>query len=261
MITLEGRTALVTGGSSGIGRATGMALAGAGADVLLVARDLTKLQATAAEIGSATGRTVHVVSADLTSASGVESGIGEALAMAGQIDLLVNVAGSAPGGSITALPDAAWSTAIDLKLLGFIRTTRLLLPGMMERGFGRIVNIAGNAGRQPEGWLVTSGVINAAVIALTKAVSAEAVRHGVNVNCICPGPTDTGRWPGLQKAYAALRSVDLAVAETELLSLIPDGRITRPDEIANLVVYLVGPNSAHIVGQSIVVDGGQVLAQ
>jgi NAD(P)-dependent dehydrogenase (short-subunit alcohol dehydrogenase family) len=259
MSRFDGRTALVTGGSSGIGFATAQALTAEGATVVLVARDQDRLDAAAGRIAEATGRSPHTVAADLTTISGVEGAVASSIDAVGRIDLLVNVAGSAPGGSITALSDTAWATAIDLKLLGFIRTIRLLLPGMMERGSGRIVNIAGNAGRQPEGWLVTGSVINAAVIALTKAVSSEAARHGVTVNCICPGPTDTGRWPGLQKAYAGLRGVDIVQAETELLALIPDGRVTRPEEVAALVTYLMAPEAAHIVGQSIVIDGGQVL--
>jgi NAD(P)-dependent dehydrogenase (short-subunit alcohol dehydrogenase family) len=253
-------TALVTGASSGIGRATALRLAQDGLKVILVARTLEMLSAVVDEIGATTGSQALAVPADLSTAAGVDAGLRDIAAATDHVDILINVAGSAPGGSITDVSDEAWASAIDLKLLGDIRLIRALLPGMTSRGYGRIVNVAGNAGRQPEGWLVTGGVINAAVIALTRAVAGDAAAHGVTVNCVCPGPTDTRRWPGLQAAYARVQGVDAHTAEQDLLRLIPDGRVASPNEIAGVIAFLVSPDAAHIVGQSIVVDGGQVLA-
>lgn len=254
---LAGRTALVSGASNGIGKATALRLAADGARVVLVARTAEPLDAVATEIGAAGGSAV-AVPGDLATAAGTAQAVADVARLAGPVDILVNVAGAAPGGTILEVDDAGWATAIDLKLLGYIRLTRALLPGMIERGWGRIVNVAGNAGRQPDGWLVTAGVVNAAVIALTRAVAGDVARHGVTVNCICPGPTDTRRWSGLRATYAKRNGLDEETATRDLLGLIPAGKIATAEEIAAAIGFFASPDAGHIVGQALVVDGGQV---
>lgn len=254
---LAGRTALVTGASNGIGRATALRLAADGARIVLVARTEEPLATVAAEIAAAGGEGVPVPG-DLSTAAGADATLADVARRAGPVDILVNVAGAAPGGTILEVDDTAWATAIDLKLLGYIRLSRGLLPGMIERGWGRVVNVAGNAGRQPDGWLVTAGVVNAAVIALTRAVAGDVARHGVTVNCVCPGPTDTRRWAGLRATYAKRNGLDDDTASRDLLGLIPDGRVATAEEVAAAVAFFASPEAGHIVGQALVVDGGQV---
>jgi NAD(P)-dependent dehydrogenase (short-subunit alcohol dehydrogenase family) len=252
------RTALVTGGSKGIGLAVAHRLAASGHHVALCARDESALTEAAAAVSRSAGRSVDTVSADLSTAEGAEQAMSKARDVLGAVDILVNVAGAAPPGMIDVLTDEQWDTAIDLKLRGYIRLIRGMLPDMVDRGFGRIVNIAGNAGKQPDGWLVTSGVVNAAVIALTKAVGTTVAASGVTVNAVCPGPTETARWAGMQRAYAAMNQVTETQAEAQILAAIPAGRVATTKEIAHAVAFFVSEDAGHITGEALMVDGGHV---
>lgn len=258
MMELTGRTALVTGGSKGIGLACGHMLSSMGVRVALCARDAEALETAAAEVRAATGGDVVVVPADLSTATGVADAVRIAEELLGQVDVLVNVAGAAPPGTIDELTDAQWDTAIELKLRGYIRLIRALLPGMVSRGFGRIVNVAGNAGKQPEGWIVTAGTVNAAVMALTKAVGTSVAASGVTVNAVCPGPTETARWAGMQNAHAGLHGLDIDASRQRILAGIPSGRISTTDEVAYAVAFFASDQARHITGESLMVDGGQV---
>lgn len=258
MMELKGRTALVTGGSKGIGLACGHALAGMGARVALCARDADALEAAAAKVREATGAEVVVVPADLSTAEGAERAVELATELLGQIDVLVNNAGAAPPGTIDKLTDEQWDVAIELKLRGYIRLIRGALPGMVERGFGRIINIAGTAGKQPDGWLITAGTVNAAVMALTKAVATSTASTGVTVNAVCPGPTETDRWAGMQNAHAGMFGGDVDSSRSQILSAIPSGRPSTPQEVAYAAAFFAGEAATNITGQSLMVDGGLV---
>jgi len=251
-------TALVTGGSRGIGLAVAKRLASGGTRVALCARDEDNLIRAAEDVSGSTGQKVEIVAADLSSAAGTDAAVQEAGQKLGQVDVLVNVAGSAPAGTIDRLTDEQWDVALDLKLRGYIRLMRAVLPAMIERRFGRIVNIAGNAGKQPEGWLVTSGVVNAAVLALTKAVATSIAETGVTVNAVCPGPTETTRWAGMQKAYAELNGVSEDEARDRILAHIPAGRIATPEEVAYGVAFFAAREAGHITGEALMIDGGHV---
>jgi NAD(P)-dependent dehydrogenase (short-subunit alcohol dehydrogenase family) len=258
MAELQNRTALVTGGSKGIGRAAGQALAQRGATVALCARDRGRLDTAAQELRDETGSDVRSVAADLATADGVAQAVQEANEQLGRVDILVNVAGAAPPGTVEQLTDEQWDVAIELKLRGYIRLMRAFLPGMKERGFGRIVNIAGNAGKQPDSWLLSSGTVNAAVMALTRAVGNGVAASGVTVNAVCPGPTETTRWAGLQKGYATLFGVSEDEAREQILGGIPAGRIATAEEVAFAVAFFASEQAGHITGESLMVDGGQV---
>jgi len=259
-MTEQTKTAFVTGASKGIGLAIARALSESGCEVAMCARNADALTTAARAVSAETGGKVHVVAADLSTVEGVEQAVLSANDQLRRVDILVNVAGAAPPGTVDQLTDQQWDTAIDLKLRGFIRLTRAFLPGMVERGYGRIVNVAGNAGKQPDGWLVTAGVVNAALMALTKAVGTSVASTGVTVNAVCPGPTDTDRWAGMQKAYASLHGVTEDEARSRILDAIPAGRIATPEDVAYAVAFFASPSAGHITGESLMVDGGQVKA-
>lgn len=257
MTELQGRTALVTGGSKGIGLASGVALASQGAKVALTSRDQGQLDAAADQVRAAGGE-VATIAADLSTAAGAQAVVDGANAALGQVDILVNAAGASPPGTIDVLTDEQWDIAIDLKFRGYIRMTRAFLPGMVERGFGRIINVAGNAGKQPGAWLITSGTINAAIMAMTRAVGNSVVAKGVTVNAVCPGPTDTDRWTGMQKVFAESFDVSPDEAHAKIVSGIPAGRVATPEEVAYAVAFFASERAGHITGDALMIDGGQV---
>lgn len=260
MNELAGRTALVTGASKGIGLEVGRVLATAGAKVMLCARDAAVLEAAAAGLREETGGDVVAVPGDLSTAEGVNAVAAAVEAAAGGVDILVNNAGAAPPGTIDVLTDEQWDVAINLKFRGYIRLIRAFLPGMVSRGFGRIVNVAGNAGKQPDGWIISSGTVNAAVMALTKAVGTSVAASGVTCNAVCPGPTATDRWTGMQKAYSSLHGVEESSAEQAILANIPAGRVATVQDVAYAVRFFALPQAGHITGESLMVDGGHVAA-
>ncbi len=255
---LEGRRAFVSGGSRGIGFAAAAKLAGAGAEVVICARDAGNLEKAAEEIAESTGGVVHSVPGDLSTSAGVDEVIAATLSVLGGVDVLVNVAGVSRPGRIHELTDEHWRMAIDVKLMGYIRTMRAFLPGMVERRFGRVINVAGTSGKQPDYWVLAAGTVNAAVIALSKGVSLEVAAKNVTVNVVCPGPTATSRWRGMQVAYARVAGVSEEQAAEHVLAGIPSGRIATPDDVAQAVIFFASPSAAHVTGTTLMIDGGQV---
>ena len=175
----------------------------------------------------------------------------------GGIDILVNCAGSAPPGAMQALTDDQWQQAVNLKMMGYLRAMRVAIPQMKKRGGGRIVNVAGTAGKQPDNWMVAAGAINAAVLTITRAAATELAADNIRVNAVCPGPTGTARWDGIRNAFAKYHGLDPAKAEAEILAGIPMGRVGTAGEVADLIVFLASDRSGYITGTSVEIDGGQ----
>jgi NAD(P)-dependent dehydrogenase (short-subunit alcohol dehydrogenase family) len=195
------------------------------------------------------------VSADLAQAAGVERAAGEVVEAFGRIDILINCAGSAMGGPFLELPDEAFLNAWTLKLLGYIRMTRAVVPAMIARRDGRIVNIVGGAARNPTPAFLTGSTANAALINFTRGLSKELAPHNVRINAISPGTTQTERGDRLLAAEVA-GGKTLEQAREERLSRTPMHRITQPDEIASMAALIVSDRMATMTGTEVIVDGG-----
>jgi NAD(P)-dependent dehydrogenase (short-subunit alcohol dehydrogenase family) len=254
---LEGSTAFVTGASKGIGRSVARLLAEEGCDVAITARTEQNLRKTAKTIENATGRTVLPLPGDMSVPGDVTRTVNAAIQQLGRIDILVTCAGSSPGGLLEDLTDDQWAGSMSLKFLGYVWACRAVIPHMRERGSGSIVLIVGNDGLKPSYWEMTAGVANAADINFASSLAEQYGPRGIRVNTVNPGPVNTDRWDGLEKAFARDKQVSQERAHELTLTSLPLSRICDPEEVANLTAFLVSPRASYINGAHIPVDGGQ----
>jgi NAD(P)-dependent dehydrogenase (short-subunit alcohol dehydrogenase family) len=256
-LQLTDKVAFVTGASKGIGRAVAEQLAGEGVDVVITARTAEPLQKTAREISARSGRTVLPLDGDMSKPEDVKRCVDETLRHFGHIDILVTCAGSSPGGLLENLTEEQWFSSLNLKFMGYVRTVRAVIPHMRERGEGAIVLVVGNDGLKPSYWEMTAGVANAADINFASSVAEQYGRHGVRINTVNPGPVNTDRWDGLEKALARDKKIEQDAAHELALSSIPFHRLCEPQEVASLVTFLASPRAAFINGAHIPIDGAQ----
>ncbi len=256
-LELQGKTAVVTGGSEGIGKAIVEALAREGVDVATCARRAGPLEEAAAAVARATGRKIVPLTADLTRDDDARGFVHAAADALGRIDILVNNAGAAPGGVIENLTEEDWALALQLKFMGYVRCMRYALPIMREQGGGRVVNLIGNDGVKTSYWEVAPGAANAAGQNLTKSLAGQYGKDRISFVAVNPGPVRTERWAGLVEAMS--RDMHLSYEEADRLAprSIPLGRIAETAEVANLVVMLASPLMHFVNGTMIEIDGGQ----
>ncbi len=252
MLMLEGRHAVITGGSSGIGRAIFHALADAGARTTILARDHERAQQVAAERKDA-----QALALDVSDEPAVARVFDEAAAAAGPIDVLVNNAGAAESAPFAKLDSAHWRRMLDVNLTGVFLCTRAVYAGMLERGRGRIINIASTSGLKGYAYSSAYSAAKHGVIGLTRSLALEAARSEVTVNAICPGFSNT---PLLREAVERIvaktgRSEEQALAE--LLRHNPQGRLVEPEEIAQTVLWLCSAAARSVNGQAIALAGGE----
>lgn len=253
---LKGKVAVIAGGSKGMGAATARVLAEEGARLFLAARGTDALEAVSARLREDYGAEVATISADLSKIGPAEEVASAALDEYGRIDILVNCAGSTQGGRFEDLPDQIWADAFDLKFLGTMRMVRAVLPAMRKQKYGRIVNVAGNTGRQPHPGLLPGGCTNAALLSFTKGLSEAVVKDGIVINALQPGPARTEHWDVLMTNLSHGTGLSLAEFEREFLKLIPMGRTAEADEMARTIVFLASDVASYTTGRSILVDGG-----
>lgn len=256
-LKLDGKTAAVTGGSEGIGRAIALSLAKEGVDVAICARRKEPLEEAAADIAKRTNRKIVPIVADLTKTEDANAFIKSSIEALGKIDILVNNAGSAAGGTLESLTDEDWEAGLALKFFGYVRCTRAVVPHMKENGGGRVVNLIGNDGVKPSYWEVAPGAANAAGQNLTLSLAGQYGGDNISFAAVNPGPVRTERWDGLVKAMA--RDMKLSFDDANQLAprSIPLGRIAECEEVANLVTYLASPLAHFVNGTMIEIDGGQ----
>lgn len=258
-LNLSGKIAIVTGGSAGIGFATAKALYSEGVSVAIAARNPERLEKAANTIRElpSLGNKVLPISADLTQAEDIEKVVSKTLAEFGRIDILINNAGAARAGSFLDLSDETFLDAWNLKLLGYIRLVKAVVPQLKSQRDGRIVNIIGGAGRTPRPNFLPGGTTNAALLNFTRGISKELAQDNIRINAISPGLTATERAEHLVQQTAQSRGISLEEVKAESLKAIPLGKIVQPEEIADLALFLVSDRAASITGSEILVDGGQ----
>ena len=259
-LELNGRVALVTAASKGLGRATATQLAAEGARVMISSRGAGQLAETAREIADATGAQVEHCPADVADAADLDRLLRETQERLGGVDVLVNNAGGPPPGGFDALDDAAWQRAFELNLLSTVRLFRGVLPHMREQGWGRIVTVASSSIKQPIDNLMLSNTLRVGILGLAKSLALEVAGNGVLVNTIGPGRIATDRVASLDAAAAERtgRSVEDVRAASE--AAIPIGRYGTPEEFAKVAAFLVSGANTYVTGQNFLVDGGMVRA-
>ncbi|WP_405578369.1 SDR family NAD(P)-dependent oxidoreductase [Streptomyces sp. NBC_01092] len=252
---LQGRTAVVTGASKGIGLAVTQALAGAGAQVVAAARSSSPDLDALVKTGNA-----RWVPLDLTEPGSADSLVA---ATGPRIDVLVNNVGSAPArpGGFLSVSDAQWRQTFELNLFAAVAVTRAVLPVMLEAGAGSIVNIGSVNAELPDPAVVDYSAAKAALVNFSKALSKEFGPRGVRVNSVSPGPVETDLWlgdGGMAETLSAATDRQPAEVQAQAAQASVSGRFSRASEIADLVVFLAGDRATNILGSNIRIDGGLV---
>jgi 3-oxoacyl-[acyl-carrier protein] reductase len=250
-ISLAGRTAVITGGSRGIGLAIAQRFAASGADVALIARDRSAL-ASAKQAITQTGRRVVAVSADITRPGEVERAFSEITAALPNVDILVNNAGTSRALPFEQATEEIWRDDLELKLFAALRLIRLAWPGMKERRWGRIINVLNTGAKAPRAASAPTSVSRAAGMALTKVLAGEGAPHNVLVNALLVGRIESDQWvrAAAQEGIAVQDYLDRVGKQ------IPLGRVGRAEEFANMACFLASDAGSYITGTAINVDGG-----
>jgi 3-oxoacyl-[acyl-carrier protein] reductase len=254
---LRGKVALVTGGSRGIGAAVARGLAREGARVAITARTAARLEETARSLRESTGAEIHAVTGDLTRPGEAERVVADTVAHFGRVDILVNNAGASPGGRLLDLTEADWEKSLQLKFMGYVRCAKAVIPHMLRQGGGRIVNIVGNDGVKPLGLELSPSAANAADLAVTVALAEQYGRQNILINAINPGPVATERWDELVAGIAKAHGISVADAQKKVDRSVPLGRIARPEEVADVAVFVASERASFMNGALILLDGGQ----
>ncbi len=256
---LEGRHAVVTGAGSGIGAAIARSLAATGARLTLAGRRREPLEALAAEIGK--HMTFVADGFDVTDPKAIETGLAAARGRFGPISILINNAGEAPSAPFDKTTLDMWSHVMNVDLTGVFNVTQAVLPDLKAHGEGaRIINIASTAGLTGYAYVSAYCAAKHGVVGLTRALALELAKKGVTVNAVCPGFTDT---PIISRSIEEIvaktgRSREQALAE--FVKSNPQGRLVKPEEVADATLWLASPNAASITGQAIAVAGGEIMA-
>lgn len=257
-LDIEGKIAIVTGGSSGIGEAIAKVLISEGCIVVTCARKFSKLESAYRASLEVYGQSkILLMECDVHCEVDCEHLVQKVLQTFGAIHILVNNSeGPDFSWDIGNIPDDDWLSAFQGKLESYIRMIRLVMPSMEKNGWGRIVNLAGLAGREPSIPLIKAGVVNAGITNFSKTMSRYAAPSNILINTVNPGIIETSRFHKFAISYAKYTNQDVAEVEKLLLDKIPLARLGYADEVANLVAFLVSERSSYITGESFVVDGG-----
>ena len=249
MKALAGKRALVTGGGRGIGAAIARGLAAAGAQVVICGRGAADLEAIAKDLGG------EMIVADLSDRASTDA----MTARVGRVDILVNNAGAAESASLEKTTDAMWDRIVELDATSPFRIARALVPAMIAAGWGRVVNIASNAGVSGYGYTAAYCAAKHAMVGFTRALAIDLAKTGVTINAICPGWVETQLAADAVARIASKTGRSLAEAKQTLEQMSPQRRMIQPEEVAHAAVMLCADAARGIHGQTLVIDGGAIL--
>ncbi|MFC1864880.1 SDR family NAD(P)-dependent oxidoreductase [Chloroflexota bacterium] len=245
------KVAIITGGAQGIGEAIARRLANEGAMIAILDIQYEKAKAVADDIGSNGGSAI-AVKMDITDSQGVREAVKEVEDKFGKVDILTNNAGWDKTAPFIQLTEELWDRIIAINLRGPITVTRAVLDGMINRKYGKIVNIASDAGRVGSSGESVYSACKGGIIAFTKTLARELIRYNILVNCVCPGPTDTPLLTGVTEDNPRLAEA--------LQNAIPMRRLGKPEEVADAVAFLASDKASYITGQTLSVNGGLTMA-
>jgi 3-oxoacyl-[acyl-carrier protein] reductase len=256
---IKGRAAIVTGASRGIGRETARQFLEEGVRVMICGRNAETIEKARAELAQQTGGEVHAVVADMTKEADIARLVEAARQKFGTVDILINNAGQMYAGRFDVMTDAGLKEQFETKIFGFLRAIRLVYPIMKAQKWGRIVNIIGGAGKEPDPYMFGSGITNSGLLNITKSLSTEFGEDNVLVNAVCPGWVATNLWQrnaqGLQQELKAQTEEEARRLAARKNSL---NRFGKPEELANAIVFLCSERSSYITGVSLNLDGGRL---
>jgi NAD(P)-dependent dehydrogenase (short-subunit alcohol dehydrogenase family) len=245
-MSLQGRTAVVTGGGRGIGAAVACSLADAGAMVLVAARTRGEIDAVATVVGG------RALTCDVTDPASVAA----LAAAAGRVDILVNSAGIASSAPLNAQTVEEWNRLFAVNVTGTFLCTQAFLPGMVKRTWGRVINIASVAGLTGAAYISAYSATKHAVVGFTRSVAAEVAAHGITVNAVCPGYVNTPMTEQSIRRIMEKTGMAREKALASILEMSPQRRLIEPEEVAHAVLALCHENGRGVNGQAIVIDGG-----
>ena len=254
MTRLAGKTAVITGGGGGIGGATCLRFAKEGARVAVLDRDLASAQRTAQQILDAGGQAL-ALECDITVRAAVDAAVATTIAQLGPIDILVNNAGWDVFMPFTKTMPEQWDKLIDINLKGALHMHHAVLPGMVERKAGRIVNIASDAARVGSSGEAVYAACKGGIVAFSKTIAREHSRHNITVNVVCPGPTDTALFADYKLGAGNPEKLEEAFRRS-----IPLGRIGQPGDLPGAILFFASDDAAYVTGQVLSVSGGLTMA-
>ena len=252
---LKGKRAIVMAASRGLGFACARGLAREGCKLIVCSRDQARIEAAAAAITKETGAEVKALVADVSSASEAKRLVDAAVSAYGGLEIVVHNAGGPPAGETLQMSEEQWQKAFEQNLLSFTRIVGAAAPEMKKAGYGRVLTIASSSIKQPIPNLALSNALRAGVWGVAKTLSRELAPQGILVNVIAPGRIDTERIAELDAANAQKSGKSVEDVRKASIGGIPLGRLGRPEELANLVVFLASQAGSYITGQAITVDG------